>query len=655
MLRRIELRERSDVLSGKSFGRAGPYERIEGTAYFTVDPDLAPNRIITDIALAPRNAQRQVEFSADLCVLKPRDPARGNGTLLFDVVNRGVKLAVWMLNRGNFSLDPRTAAELGDGFLLEQGFTVVWLGWQADVPRAPGRLRTDAPIATDGGRKIRGPVRSEFTADRKVLSFSLGDQDQIPYKVADANDAAMQLTVRDTGDGPRRAIPRGEWQLAREEKGAPVPDQGSVFLQAGLEPGKIYELVYTAEDPVVAGLGLAGVRDVVSFLKFGGPGDGVTLLGDQHNHLKRAICYGASQSGRFVRSFLYHGFNQDEQNRQVFDGMWAHIAGAGVGSFNHRFAQPSRGADPHVNFFYPTFLAPFTDGEQPVPGTGAQDGLLARVKKAGVAPKIFYSNTSYEYWAFAASLIHTTLDGSRDAAPGADTRIYQFAGSQHVPGPFPPAALGTRYAVNPNDFQWSLRALLLAMNRWIAEGTLPPASRYPRIADGNLVRRQALRFPRRAVAEVPGYVYQAHQMNFGPEFRSRGVVTMEPPQVGAAYPSLLPQVDQDGNEITGIRSPHIEAPLGTYTGWNFRDAASGAPEILAANLGSFFPIAKTRQERLDRRDPRPAIEERYRDRTEYLSKVRTAAEGLTAAGFLRSEDVAGVIAQAGAWWDALTK
>jgi hypothetical protein len=372
VLRRVELRERSDVLSGKPFGSAGPYERIEATAYFAVDPDLAANRIVTDIALAPRNAHGQVEFSADLCVLKPRDPARGNGTALFDVCNRGVKLAVWMLNRGDFSLDPRTAGELGDGFLLEQGFTVVWLGWQPDVPRAPGRLRMEAPVATEGGRKIRGLVRSEFKPDRKVFSFSLGDQDQIPYKVADPNDPAMQLTVRDSGDGPRRVIPRGQWQFAREEKGSAVADAGSVFVTAGLEPGKIYELVYTAEDPLVVGLGPAGVRDVISFLKFGGPSDGVTLLGDQHNHLKRAICYGASQSGRFVRAFLYHGFNQDEQNRRVFDGMWAHIAGAGVGSFNHRFAQPSRGADPHVNFFYPTFLAPFTDGEQTVPGAARE-------------------------------------------------------------------------------------------------------------------------------------------------------------------------------------------------------------------------------------------------------------------------------------------
>ncbi len=224
MLRRIELRKRSDVLGGKPFGSAGPYERIDATAYFSVDPALGPNRIVTDIALAPRNAQGQVEFSADLSVLKPRDPARGNGTALFDVCNRGMRLAVWMLNRGDFSLDPQSEKELGDGFLMEQGFTVVWLGWQADVPREPGRLRMDAPIATDGGRKIRGLVRSEFTADRKIFSFSLGDQDQIPYKVADPNDPAMQLTVRDSGYGPRRMIPRAQWQLAREEKGKPVAD-----------------------------------------------------------------------------------------------------------------------------------------------------------------------------------------------------------------------------------------------------------------------------------------------------------------------------------------------------------------------------------------------------------------------------------------------
>src|SRR5258706_9722319 len=190
------------------------------------------------------------------------------------------------------------------------------------------------------------------------------------------------------------------------------------------------------------------------------------------------------------------------------------------------------------------------------------------------------------------------------------------------------------------------------MNRWIADGAPPPASRYPRIADGNLVQRPALRFPKMAGVEIPSYVYQAHQLNFGPEFRSAGLVTIEPPRVGAAYPALVPQVNQDGNEITGVRSPHVQAPLGTYTGWNFRDAASGAPQILAGNLGSFFPFARTQKERLARRDPRPSIEERYRDRAEYAGKVRVAAEALAAEGFLREEDLAGVIAQAGAWWDA---
>lgn len=653
MLTGIEVQERSDVLEGQSTGAAGPYERIAGRAHFAVDPKLETNRIISDIDLAPRNEDGHVEFSADLCMLKPRDSARGNGTALFEVPVRGLRVLPWMFNRAELSPDPRSTAHFGDNFLFKQGFTIVWLGWQFDVARRPDLLRLYTPVASQGGRPIHGLVRSEFVCSRKVLSFSLGDLGQIPYTVSDPDDPSLKLTVRDGGNGPRSAIPRDRWQFARDEDGRPVRDLGSVFMADGFEPGRIYELVYTAQDPALVGLGPAAVRDLVSFLKFGGSRDGITLLGDQHRHLKRAILYGASQAGRFVRSFLYDGFNRDEKGRSVFDGAWSHLAGAARGSFNHRFAQPSRGADPDINFFYPTFLFPFTASGQTDSKTGTTEGLLTR--SAGTGLKVFFTNTSYEYWAFNASLIHTTLDGSRDIAPLADTRIYLFAGSQHVPAPFPPQAPNTLHSHNPNDFHWNLRALLVALNRWITDGTPPPPSQYPQISRKTLVPLSALNLPKLPDVQPPRYVYQARRLNFGPDFRKARIITIEPPETGEFFPSLVPQVDPDGNETSGIRMPEVEAPLATYAGWNLRHPSTGAAGTLAQNIGSIFPFARTKQERESTGDPRQSIEERYPSREDYLNRIGAAARQLAAGGYLLGEDVEKLVEQARARWAWFTR
>lgn len=629
MLRRIELKDRSDfILEG-----AAPYERILARVFFAVDPADRANQIISDIALAPRNGNGLVEFSADLCILKPRDPARGNGTLLFEVLNRGYTLAGWMFNRGAPSPEPQPK-EFGDGFLFTQGFTIAWLGWQPDLPQDPRLLRLRAPIATEQGRPITGLIRAEFVAsDRKSRSFSLGDSGHIPYAVSDPADRRIQLSVRESGYAARRVLPRSEWQFAREENGKAVPDLTSVLIQAGLEPGLIYEVVYPAKDPVVIGLGSAGVRDLVSFLKFGGPEAATTLLGDQPRYIKRAICFGASQSGRFVRSFLHDGFNRDKQGRRVFDGMWAHLAGPARGSFNHRFAQPSRGSDPHVNFDYPTFLPPFDD-------------VLSKARQDRVVPKIFFTNTSYEYWGYGASLLQSTSP---------DTRIYSFAGSQHVPAPAPGLRVGTRYVTNHNDFHWCLRALLLALNRWVTDGGEPPPSRYPHLESHELIRFADYAFPHVPGVEPPSYQYPIRRIDLGPEFEKRRIVTIEPPKVGEPYAVFVPRIDADGNERDGVLSPEVSVPLGTFTGWNLRDPATGAPKTLAANWGAFFAFAKTRSDRINTGDPRLSIEERYRDRASYLARISTAARELVKQGFLLDRDVPRIVEQAGSRWDALLK
>ncbi len=635
-LLRIEVGERSDVADGKAFGAAGPYERITGKAYFAADPKAAANRIVADIDKAPRNEDGLVEYAADFYCLKPRDPARGNHAVLFEVSNRGGKAMLGMFNLAGAGGD----AELGDGFLLEQGYTLVWLGWEFDVPARPGALRLDAPAALG----ISGLVRAEITVDRRATRQSLGDRAQTAYPVSDPDDAGMTLTVRDHADGPRRAAQRAAWHI---EGGT------HIVMPAGFDPGKIYELVYRSKDPAIAGLGPAAVRDVISFLKYGIGAD--TLLGDQHRYIKQAYGFGISQSGRFLRTFLYYGFNQDEKGRRVFDRMMAHVAGAGRGSFNHRFAQPSRDGHPFLNTFYPTDIFPFTDLPETDPDTGITDGLLTHATPPGAVPKIFCTNTSYEYYGRSASLIHTTIDGNGDAPPAPATRIYFLAGCQHGPARFPPGRGDARNLPNPNNYRWTLRALLVAMDRWAKDGVEPPPSRYPRNAEGELAPLDGVRFPKIPGVAFPTHIQQAWHVDYGEEFRGAGIVSIEPPKVGRAFPMRLPRVDADGNETSGIRMPATAVPLATYTGWNLRGAAIGAPDEMYSMTGSFLPFARTKAERMQSGDPRLSIEERYADKADYLGKAQAAARGLAEAGYLLDRDVPRVMERASAEWDLVWK
>ena len=649
---RVLLSERSAVLGGKSFGDTGPYERLVGKVYFEIDPAAEANQRISDIGLALTNSRGRVEFSADLDILVPQDPAKGNGTVFYEVVNRGRKGVLNKFNLAKGSFDPRGAEEFGDGLMMKLGYTVVWMGWQYDVPPEPGLMRFAVPVARDGDQPIVGLVRSDFVPDEKMFSFHLADRTHIPYPVLDPGDARIRLTVRDRIDAPRHLIPRDQWRFAREEHGKPVPNPAHVFVNAGLTPGKIYEIVYPAKDPRMVGLGPAATRDLISYLKYGGEGESGPLAG-LHRHIERAIGFGSSQSGRFLRTFLYFGFNRDTKGRQVFDGVWPHVAGGGRGSFNHRFAQPSRDARPHFNFLYPTDIYPFTDLPIRDPETGLDEGILSRTLKQGVAPKIFYTNSSYEYYGRSASLIHTSLDRKHDAELYKDTRIYMFAGSQHGPGSFPPSGKGSQNRANANDYRWALRALLVAMTRWVSGGAEPPPSQYPRIDKDQLVAASAMRFPK-----IPGVkrftnskIHHGYRVDYGPDYRSKGIITVEPPKVGKAFAMGVPQVNRDGNETSGIILPVIEVPLATNFGWNLRAPEIGAPEELYSMRGSYVPFPRTKAERIQTGDPRLSIEERYESRRQYLEQVAESARKLTIAGYVLAEDIAGIVEDAAEEWD----
>lgn len=641
---RLEITSRADVAGGKSFGAAGPYEKIAGKLTFEVDPKAARNRQIVDLDKAPRNARGMVEFAADVFILKPKDMQHANGAAVVEIPNRGGKAMLRFFNRGRTSPDPTSEEEMGDGFLLRQGFALVWIGWQFDVPDQPGLMRLIAPVATDNGKPIRGLVRADFVFANRVYDTSLGHRGQKPYPAIDLNDERYTLTVRDSVLGERRAIPRDQWQFARLVGDNLVSDANSIYLKGGFEPGKIYEVVYRAENPVVVGLGLAAVRDAIAFFKYE-KNDALAV--------NRAIGFGISQSGRFLRHFLYEGFNADERDRKVFDAIDAHVAGGGRGSFNHRFAEASRDASQFSTFFYPTDIFPFTDLEQQDPITGERDGLLTHAKGQPL-PKIFYTFSSYEYWGRAAGLIHTTLDG-KDAPLPDNVRIYFFAGGQHGPAGFPPRTADTQNRTSPNDYTWAMRALIVALDGWAKSDAPPPPSRYPHIADGSLARPDAVAFPKIPGINFTRAIHEAYRVDYGPQFKSQGVATLEPPRVGKPFAMYVPQVDRDGIDLGGIRLPEVAAPLATYTGWNPRDPKTGAADQLVDFAGSFIPFAKTKAERERTGDPRLSIEERYGNREHYLEQVRQAARELIDGGYLRADDLPALVTRAGQYWDALMK
>ena len=637
-VRRLVVSTREEVLGGD-------YEKLGGTVELELDPAHPANAAIVDLDRAPRNARGRVEASADFMVLRPRRPPARGSTALLEVSNRGGKALLPYFNRATWSLDPSTAEDFGDRLLMRLHLTLIWVGWQFDVPRQPGLLRLRAPIARDADGPIEGLVRSDWTVERPTTTLPLAHRDHVAYPVADPRHADNVLTVRSARLGPREIVPRDRWRFARLDDGRLVDDPTHIHLAGGFQRGKIYELVYRARDPVVVGIGLAAVRDVISWARY-----------DSRSEfpVTAAIGAGISQSGRFLRHFLYQGFNTDEAGRKVFDGLLVHTAGAGRGSFNHRFAQPSRDAHRFSAFFYPTDLFPFTSRTQTDPETGIADGLLARsADRPDQWPKIVVTNTGYEYWGRAASLIHTSPDGRVDVTPLQNERIYHLAGGQHFIGGFPPTTserAGRAYRGNPLDFQVTLRALLARLVEWVVDGRTPPASVYPTLAAGTLVSIDALKFPPMADVKPPTVIHQAHRVDYGPRWAA-GIITREPPGIGAPFPALVSQVDADGNEVAGVRGVELLAPLATYTPWQLRGGHGSDAAELVDFLGTYVPLPRTDTERQRWSDSRLSLERRYADKREYRATAARAAESLVAAGLLLREDVPRVLERADQHWD----
>jgi hypothetical protein len=636
------------IAGGESFGRAGAYERVDGTFLVSVDPNNRANEAVTDIALAPRDARGYVQAKAPFAVLRPKQAGLGNGRLLFDVPNRGRRVALRFFNGAPDQPQSRPI-EPGNGFLMRHGYTVLWCGWQHDVPDTSGNMGIELPRAMQSsGAPVEGPLRVPFCVNAPVRERLLSDREHHPYPAADLHDQNATLTVRPFDTGPQTTIPRDQWLFARDVDGSPVANPEYVFLSSGFVPGAVYEVTYTSDLAPVLGMGLLAMRDFVSYLRNTSPED-QQLLTDRVEH---AFAFGASQSGRLLRRFLIAGLNIDESGRSVFDGVIAHIAGGGSGEFNQRFGQPSSSAKHSIGSCFPFHDVPMSDDEG-----GPAKSILDRQHACGSVPKIFLTNSSTEYWRGDAALTHVSLNGAQDVSPSDHVRNYHFAGTQHVSGKLPLTNIHAthgkvQFALNPIDYAPLLRAALLNLDAWVSNATPPPPSKYPRLADGTL---QPLNVTTVALNNIPGVVAPEHvapvkRLDFGADSQ-RGIVRW-PAKVGAPYPLLTPSIDADGNELGGIRLPDLSVPVGVGTGWNRRHGDHGAPEQLVTLAGAFFPFPATAAQRKRNADPRQSIAERYAGRDDYLAQTHDAALRLVEAGYVLMEDVPKIVEYAGARYDS---
>jgi hypothetical protein len=626
---RIEVLRREPFASSLPFGDAGAYEKVSGRFQGELDPAQPLNSEIVDIDKAPRNARGLVEYAADFYILKPVDIAKGNGALLYDVNNRGNKRALGQFNSAPASNDPTSVEQAGNGFLMRHGFTIVWSGWLPGLPAANSALQIEVPVARGPSGPIEQPVWDEILVnDRTTVAAPLS----FAATSTDTKEAKLEVRERNA-DGPT-LVPPDQWEFVDNHTIRLLPE-GTPF-----RIGAIYQLIYRAANPPVAGIGFAATRDLVSFLRYAATdarGEANPLAVAGHPALARALAHGTSQSGRYLRDFLYRGFNEDETNRIVFDAMNPHIAAARL-FLNFRFAQPSRMINiGHGFMFFPDVSFPFAYQSETDPFTGRRDGILARCAERNNCPKIMHTTSATEYWQSGESLVTTDPTGQRDGEIPDNVRIFHFAGTQHVGQATMPAGI-CAMPYNKTDYAPLMRALLLALDRWVKDGTPPPPSRYPRLADRTLVEMTS------PPPGIPGFTMAKGptarpRFDYGPDF-GRGIVSRILPAVlPDSYRVLVPRIDADGNETSGIVLPEIAVPTGTATGWSVRSPDAGGAGELCYLDGSFTPFARTKAQREASGDPRPSLQERYRDHDDYAARVHDVARALEHDGYVLNEDV----------------
>lgn len=624
------------AFGGACFGDIGGYRLVKARAFCELDPWHPLNQPIVGLEHAPRNPAGWVEYDVDVCALHPSDPDRSNGWLLFEIPNRGNKLVLSRMNDAIAKNTPSRPEDAGDGLLMRHGFTLAWSAWQGDVPPGNDRLLARLPR---GGRGVRGVAREEFIPEPSLTNESivrLPDRRftaTLTYPAATLDPAEASLTVRARPFDPRLRPEGLAWHFV---------DASHIEVRCppGMDEGAIYEFIYAACDPIVMGTGLAGIRDFVSFLRHA-PGDGQgnpNPLGPLRERLRYAACFGASQSGRVLRDFLYEGFNADGMGRPVFDAMLPVVTGARRAFVNAPFAQPGRFSRQHEDQSFPGDQFPFAYATSHDPISGRTDGILERAQDAGVVPKILHLDTETEFWAGRGSLLVTDTQGHDLSLPDA-VRVYMATGLPHATYA-PPRGL-TPYEHNALAYHRPLRALLMALVEWVERGVPPPASAFPSRREGTLVDLDVarLQFP-----AIPGLRYP-RQLN---ELRLLDH-SVQPPRAGAAYPVHVAATDRDGNGLGGIRDPLLTAPIATLTGWMPR-APGYAEGDLYSITGAVFPFPADAVARAAQGDPRMSLEERYGSLDGWIEAFGRACDALVAQRLLLPEDAKGLSDRARRGW-----
>jgi hypothetical protein len=609
------LKVESPAFEGRTFGAVGTYDRVVARATIAVAPDDIHNQIIVDLDRAPRNAQGQVEATTDVEILRPTVAANGNRTLFYEVLNRGSKLGLALFNDiPAVTNDLAKAADAGNGFLMNRGYTVVWSGWQGDIIPGGGRMTFSPPVAPG----VTGLAREDFIFDH-TDNPAIG---ALSYPAVDLDPVSTKISVREREADPRTTPPGLGVTFEN-------PTRISVKRPDGFDAGAIYEFIYIAKDPKVMGLGFAATRDIVSFLR-NETADGYGTANPLTGRIDRAIGFGLSQSGRYLHDYLYLGFNADEAGRTVFEGLMPHISGGKKTFTNYRFSQPGRSPYEHADMLYPGADFPFTYPITTDIITGKSDGFLARCLAAGNCPKIIKSDSELEFYQQRASLVVTDTQGNAITMPD-NVRLFLLSNLQHYSLAQDKSQLVKVCAnpTNPLNAGPAVRALLVAMNEWITKGTLPPDSRYPSRADATLAPpwANAVGFP-----NIPGFAYPS-RIAQPTALKSEDM----PPSKGTAYPVFVPKTDADGRDIAGIHLPTLEAPAATHTGWNLRKAGFSEGE-LCDNNGSMMPFAATREERLKIKDPRLSMEERYPNAGDRAAAIAKATQQLVRDRLLLEED-----------------
>ena len=625
-IERIEITSR-ETLSDSNVDFS--YQSISGVAYFTLDPNEDLNGAVTDIAYAPVNSDGLVEYAADFRLLVP-SVSVANGGLLYNVNNRG----------GSVFPPERSLLHPLSGM----GFTYLATGWINELSPRDGRLRLHAPIVGSSQQRITGQVRYEVgvgVAGGAGQKVNIAGGGHLAYEPTAAGLASASLTRRLYQDDPRVPVERSQFQLEvvpETDSNQPIVN---LSVAGGFQPGMLYELIYEARNPILAGAGMAAIRDMVSAIRFGDAADQLAQLGLPE--IDNTVAWGNSQSGRLLRQFMYDGFNEDLNGRKVFDGVIPVIAGSGYGMFNNRFAMPTRTNGQHSNHLFPNDLFPFTYGESTDPFTGRSDSILGKARASNTVPMVMHIQTSNEYWVRGGSLPHTNPQGTMDAVLPEEVRFYSIGGSQHGSGSgLPRAATYGQLPHNPNMWAPIADSLLVAMYDWVANDEAPPASRYPQIADGSLVpshidgRINSRAWNLLSGVTHPDALYMPGFANYGDRWITDRIIDIHPLTTDMYYRTLVPAVNSNNNDSakTTVLPPLAQVPLATFVPWNLRAIGTGAEKSLARLSGGYIPLPASMAAAEQASDPRTPIAAMYSSFSDYLTQYEAATDSLISEGYL---------------------